>query len=86
MAKAKTEPKQKPKAECPISRKEFNEGAKALPIRLGERDFLGDAKEFSTGSVGWGLNEKMKVLVGDKQVNCQVSVNVTVIGSKDLPK
>ena len=86
MAKQKTEKPPKAKTECPISRVEFDEAAKALPIKLGDRDFLGDPKEFSTGSVGWGLNEKMKVIVGDKQVPCQVSVNITVIGSKDLPK
>jgi hypothetical protein len=45
-----------------------------------------DVKEFSTGSVGWYYSGKMAVRVGERPVNVQVSVTITVIGSKDLPR
>jgi hypothetical protein len=45
-----------------------------------------DVKEFSTGSLGWHLNNKMSIKIGDKTVSVQVGVNMTIIGSKELPQ
>jgi len=39
-------------------------------------------KEFSTGSCGWGLSKKVSFRVGDKDVQCQLSVNCIAVGSK----
>jgi len=39
-------------------------------------------KEFSTGSCGWGLSKKVSFKVGDKEVQCQLSVNCIAVGSK----
>ena len=48
--------------------------------------FLADVKEFSTGSLGWYLNGKAILKIGDKSVNVQVGLNLTIVGSKELPK
>ena len=45
-----------------------------------------EVKEFSTGSLGWYLNGKMSIKVGDAAVTVQIGMNMTVLGSKDLPK
>jgi hypothetical protein len=45
-----------------------------------------EVKEFSTGSFGWYLNGKVTLDVGGTPVNVQVGVNLTVVGSKELPK
>ena len=47
---------------------------------------LADVKEFSTGSLGWYLNGKTIVKVGDKPVTVQIGLNMTIVGSKELPK
>jgi hypothetical protein len=39
-------------------------------------------REFSSGSVGYYTSGKVDLLVKGAVVKCQVSVNVTVIGSK----
>ena len=42
-------------------------------------------KEFSTGSLGWNLSGKMDVLIGDTDCKTQVGLNLTLVGSKELP-
>jgi hypothetical protein len=42
-----------------------------------------DPREFSSGSFGWFASEKLVIPVGSKRVRCQMSLNVTVIGSKN---
>jgi acyl CoA:acetate/3-ketoacid CoA transferase beta subunit len=40
-------------------------------------------RTFSTGSYGWSCNGKVVVTIADgRQVRCQGSINLTVIGSK----
>ena len=43
-------------------------------------------KEFSTGSLGWNINDKLQLEVDGKPVTVQVGLNLTIIGSKDLPQ
>ncbi len=43
-------------------------------------------KEFSTGSLGWNVNEKVNIQMGDRRVTVQVGLNLTIVGSKDLPR
>ena len=52
---------------------------------LGVQDLTGvkgKARVFSTGSYGWNMNGKAKVVVNGKECMLQVSVNAIVIGSK----
>lgn len=47
---------------------------------------LAEVKEFSTGSLGWYLNGKTTIKVGDKPVSVQIGLNLTIVGSKELPQ
>jgi hypothetical protein len=69
-----------------LTKAAFVQTAKALPVKLGTRDFLAQPKEFSTGSVGFNISEKLEVtLPSGEVVRCQVGLNITVIGSKEWP-
>lgn len=74
------------KTTCPISRKDFRASAKPVPVKIGEVPFLAEVKEFSTGSLGWYLNGKTTIDVGGTAVSVQIGMNVTIVGSKELPK
>ncbi len=76
----------KPKTICPISREDFL--AKAQPVKVVLNDFpmTADAREFSTGSFGWYANGKATITVDGKPVTVQVGLNLTVVGSKELPR
>jgi hypothetical protein len=71
---------------CPVSRAEFRESAQAVKIEINGVTHMAEVKEFSTGSFGWYLNGKSVIDVGGKQVSVQIGMNLTVVGSKDLPK
>jgi hypothetical protein len=43
-------------------------------------------KEFSTGSLGWYLNGKTTIEIDGKPVAVQIGLNLTIVGSKELPK
>jgi hypothetical protein len=75
-----------PKTVCPISRPDFTEHAKPLEIIINGETMHVPVKEFSTGSLGWYLNKKMDVKVAGKAVSVQIGLNMTIVGSKDLPK
>ena len=73
---------------CSITKAEFDDGAKRLHLKImsegecvAELDL--DPREFSSGSFGWFASEKLQVPVEDQRVRCQMSLNVTVIGSKN---
>jgi hypothetical protein len=70
---------------CPISRREFRQHARPVAVTINGVPLPAAAKEFSTGSLGWNINGKLSVEVGGKVVECQVGLNLTVIGSKELP-
>jgi hypothetical protein len=74
------------KTSCPITRAEFNEHAKPVSVKIGEVPLLAEVKEFSTGSLGWYLNGKTTIEVGGKAVTVQIGMNMTIVGSKELPK
>ncbi|GBD37496.1 hypothetical protein HRbin36_02631 [bacterium HR36] len=74
------------KGNLPFSRSEFLEQAKPVEVTIAGMPVVADVKEFSTGSVGWYYSGKTAIRVGEQPVNVQVSVTITVIGSKDLPK
>lgn len=73
------------KSICPISRAEFREQAQPIELSIGGIPLIADVKEFSTGSLGWNANSKMTLKVGERSVNVQIGLNVTIVGSKELP-
>ena len=75
----------KQKTVCPVSRDECKASAPTLRIMVGEREFKANPREFSTGSLGWYVNDKMDIDIGGKSVTIQLGLNLTVVGSKDLP-
>ena len=73
------------KTTCPISRAAFLEKAPKIKIQIGEHKFDADPKEFSTGSLGWYLNGKISVEIDGINVPVQIGLNLTLVGSKELP-
>jgi hypothetical protein len=47
---------------------------------------IAEPREFSTGSLGWNINGKLVVQIGETPVTVQVGLNLTLVGSKELPK
>lgn len=74
------------KTSCSVDRKEFRENAKPVEVLINGVPLLADVKEFSTGSLGWYLNGKTNLKIGEKLVPVQIGLNLTIVGSKDLPQ
>jgi hypothetical protein len=74
------------KSTCPISRDEFRAQAKSVTVRIGEVPLQAEVKEFSTGSLGWYLNGKTTIEIGGTPVSVQIGLNLTIVGSKELPR
>ena len=70
---------------CPLTRVEFLEKAKPLNIIIDNVPMTAPPREFSTGSLGWNLNSKTTMDIGGVTVTVQIGMNVTLVGSKDLP-
>lgn len=62
----------------------FQANAKPMVVRFDDHQLTMDVKTFSTGSIGWYASGKIKILLGEVYVPCQVSSTVTVIGSKNF--
>jgi len=73
------------KSSCPVTRAQFRQNAKPLIVKIGDREFPAIPKEFSTGSLGWNVNDKVTVDIGGTPVTVQIGMNLTLVGSKDLP-
>lgn len=71
---------------CPITRQQFRDQAKPVEITINGTPFTVPVKEFSTGSLGWYLNGKTTIQVDGKPVTVQIGLNLTIVGSKDLPR
>jgi hypothetical protein len=76
----------KPKTICPVSRSQFKQGARPVEITIGGQRMEVPVKFFSTGSLGWYLNAKTNLDVGGQSVPVQIGLNLTLVGSKDLPQ
>jgi hypothetical protein len=74
------------KTSCPISRSEFRTKAKAVTVSINGVPLQAAVKEFSTGSFGWYLNGKTTIDVDGTPVAVQIGLNLTVVGSKELPQ
>jgi hypothetical protein len=61
----------------------YNESAKPIVCRFDDQLLTMLPKRFSTGSVGWYANGKCKILVAETYYPVQVSLTVTIIGSKN---
>ena len=74
------------KTTCPITREQFNAHAAASTpaVQIAGQALMVAAKQFSTGSMGYFANGKVQVVINGIPVMCQVGLNITVIGSKDL--
>lgn len=73
------------KTNCPITRSEFRSKAKPVSVTINGVPLQAEVKEFSTGSLGWYLNGKTLIDVGGTQVSVQIGMNLTIVGSKELP-
>jgi hypothetical protein len=69
-----------------VTRAEFRETAKPVKVEINGVPMMAEVKEFSTGSLGWYLNGKSVIDIDGKQVSVQIGMNITIIGSKELPK
>jgi hypothetical protein len=74
------------KTSCPVSRPQFRENAKPVTVLIGDQKLVAEVKEFSTGSLGWYLNGKTSIEIGGTPVSVQIGLNLTIVGSKELPK
>jgi hypothetical protein len=74
------------KTTCPISRPEFRQKAKPVTVTINGIPLQAEVKEFSTGSLGWYLNGKTMIDVGGTPVSVQIGLNLTIVGSKELPQ
>jgi hypothetical protein len=74
------------KTTCPVSRSQFRAKAKPVTVMINDVPFQANVKEFSTGSLGWNINAKTTIDIDGTQVSVQVGLNLTIVGSKELPK
>jgi hypothetical protein len=74
------------KTSCPITRAQFRTKAKAVTVTINNAPFSAVVKEFSTGSLGWYLNGKTTIEVDGHPVSVQIGLNLTIVGSKELPQ
>lgn len=55
----------------------------ALTLTFGGNTYELSPKQFSTGSIGWGLNQnKIRMTVAGRVVDVGISCNITISGSK----
>jgi hypothetical protein len=73
------------KSSCSVTRTEFTEKATPVEVIINGIPMTADVKEFSTGSLGWYLTGKTNLKVGEKTVSVQIGMNLTIVGSKELP-
>jgi hypothetical protein len=75
------------KTTCPLAtREEFRTNAQPVTVKINDIPLQAVVKEFSTGSLGWYLNGKTVIDVGGKPTTVQIGMNLTIVGSKELPK
>jgi hypothetical protein len=73
------------KTTCPITRADFRTKAKPVTVTIGTQQMEVEPKEFSTGSLGWYLNGKTTIEIDGTRVSVQIGLNLTIVGSKELP-
>jgi hypothetical protein len=68
------------------TRKALVAAAKTVQVTIEGKSQTANIREFSTGSVGWNVNDKQDIVINGVTYKCQVGLNVTIIGTKELPK
>lgn len=63
---------------------QYRTNAKPIVARFDDQMMTMLPKVYSTGSVGWYANGKARILVDDVYYPVQVSLTMTIIGSKNL--
>lgn len=71
---------------CAVARPEFHSHAQPIAVTIDGIPQAALPKEFSTSSLGWFLSGKTTIQVNGKPVIVQIGMNLTIIGSKELPK
>jgi hypothetical protein len=74
------------KTNCPVSRSDFRAHAKPVSVVVNNVPLIAEVKEFSTGSLGWYLNGKTSIEINGTPVSVQIGMNLTIVGSKELPR
>jgi hypothetical protein len=74
------------KTSCPVTREQFRAAAKPLAVTIAGVPLSAEVKEFSTGSLGWYVNGKTMVEINGTPVSVQIGLNLTIVGSKELPR
>eukprot|EP00927_Polykrikos_kofoidii_P026090 TRINITY_DN232_c0_g1_i2.p1 TRINITY_DN232_c0_g1~~TRINITY_DN232_c0_g1_i2.p1 ORF type:complete len:211 (-),score=64.94 TRINITY_DN232_c0_g1_i2:23-655(-) len=85
-ANAKEPPKRAKARTSSMTVKQYMEKAKAVPLRLGEKDIVLAPKAYSTGSCGLFAQERVKMDVGGTTLTFQVAIQSVAIGSKEWEK
>jgi hypothetical protein len=75
----------KNKTVCPVGRADFMAKAPPLEVVIDGRKFVAGPREFSTRSLGYNVSDKFTALVDGKVVTYQIGLNITAVGSKELP-
>lgn len=73
------------KSSLALTRDQFRTAAQSVAVTINGREFKVPKKEFSTGSLGWYLSDKMDVTIDGVDVKVQIGLNLTIVGSKDIP-
>ena len=69
------------------TKKHLLENMQPVDIVINGIPMIASAREFQTGNIGYNANGKITIKLADgSAVTCQLGVNITVIGSKSLPK
>ena len=71
---------------CPLSKSDFLEKAESLVAELDGQPMELTPKDFSTGSFGWNASGRLRVDVGGHPLQVMVSINATVLKSKQAPE
>jgi hypothetical protein len=70
------------KTVCPVTREEFK--LHATSLKISDIDLVALPREFSTGSLGWFVNQKLPFKLNGKMATAVVQVSITLVGSKEL--
>src|SRR5947209_19653512 len=73
------------KTTCNITRSQFHAKARPVKVVIEGKELEAEVKEFSTKSLGWYLNTKISLVVDGVSVPVQIGLNLTIVGSKELP-
>jgi hypothetical protein len=69
-----------------LTRESFRQHARPLNVVVNGVPLSAEPKEFSTGSLGWYCGGKLTITLDGIPVRVQVGLNLTAVGSKELPR